>query len=105
MFESKTEISLIIFVTIFSLSLTFVFNHIYKSKIEYKLIDSINENNFQTTFDFLCERNLKTYTNINPETKREYYQFLDLIHESKEYLVTDFNVDKIFLLSPEKLNA
>lgn len=105
MLNSKTEILLISFIVIFSITLTFVFNYIYKSKIEYKFINSINENNFQTTFNFLCERNLKTYENINPESKREYYQFLDLINENKEYLVTDFNVDKIFLMSPEKLKV
>lgn len=102
MFNLKTEKLLVVFTILFSFSITFIFNYIYKSKIEYKFIDSINENHFQTTFDFLCEKNLKTYENINLISKKEYYQFLDLIDESKEYLVTDFLVDKIFFVSPEK---
>jgi hypothetical protein len=66
------------------------------SKIEYKFINSLNEEKYEISLDYICDENLKSiknYENISQEFKKNYYKIYDLIGEDKKLLIKSFKIE------------
>jgi hypothetical protein len=81
---------------IFSFLLTYFLNLYLNSKIEYKFINSLNEEKYEISLNYICKENfenIENYSNISQEFKKNYYKIYDLIDEDKKLLIKNFKIE------------
>jgi hypothetical protein len=83
-------------VFVFSFFLTYFLNSYLNSKIEYKFINSLNEEKYEDSLSFVCKESLENrnnYENISQKFRKNYYKIYDLVDENKDFIIKDFRIE------------